>query len=274
MSSHIKRQWLEWLIAGVLCSLGLAERVTADPPERGQGPLFYLLVDRSGSMEKLPEDPAAVGWRGRKIDEVKRQLNQFLSVAPDDCGVAVLAFDVDLFAGPAFAALGAEQRRKLQAFINSVEPDGKKTHLWTSLNRILKSARQSAESWPGRRVHILVFTDGEDNEPDGRTAESVLAGYQDLLKEQVRLSYISLGLTMQAERRDHLHQHRVEVIDSLTPDDIIPVIPGFRWVPEQPRAGQVVQIVERDAGTGRATHLPLRRCGQCRTGSGVPTCLQ
>ena len=105
MMSLVKKIWLDWLVLAILAGLCLAEMPGEPSVVGGGGSLFFVLIDRSGSMGASPADPAAAGWRARKIDEVRRQLGEFFALAPDDSGVAVFAFDTELVAGPTFTPL-------------------------------------------------------------------------------------------------------------------------------------------------------------------------
>jgi PKD repeat protein len=210
---------------------------------------YFLLIDTSASMSETPKRPAVKeDWKTSKFAEIQRQLRDFCVALPAETEVAVFTFDRELKEGPRMVFTGDEQREQLRNFFAKLTANGQQTYAWRSLDFVLEKARQATAQAPGTTARVLIYTDGEDNDPSRPNLEVILGRYRDELKARIRPTYVTLGFTLASEFKDKLEQFNFQVRPSLTPEDIIPLTASFDWVPIRPTAGDDVQFVDRSGG--------------------------
>jgi len=239
---------LRWfvLVASWISLLGL----NASAQDRPYA--YYLLIDTSASMTETPRAPkVSEDWKESKLEAVRRELGRFCSSLPTEADVGIYTFDVELREGPNVAILSEEDRDQLRKYFAQLDARGKQTHLWRSLAVVLEKASQTVQATPGKMVRVLVFTDGEDTDPSSPGPEPVLQRYQDLIRNQGRLTYITLGYTLRSDYKEILEKYGVRIPTVATPADIIPPEASFDWSPPKPVCTKQVQFIDCSGGVIR-----------------------
>ena len=173
---------------------------------------FYLLIDVSASMTEVPKKPQVPeDWKDTKLAEVKRQLGDFCASLPVESEVRVFTFANEVRESLHVELVGNQQRSQLRALFAGLEAKGTETHLWDSLGFVLEKASQAVSATPGKSVRLLVYTDGEENSPDPPDPEKILEPYQTLIKERVRVTYVSLGFTLRSEVQEVFARYSIRV---------------------------------------------------------------
>ncbi|MCA9173284.1 MAG: PKD domain-containing protein [Planctomycetales bacterium] len=212
---------------------------------------FLVVLDTSASMNDEPQSEGKARWRGTKLDEVKRQIGDFLNRVPNETTIALYAFDEVLTTGPRITVLKEADRKQLVDYVDGLPARGKQTKLWDSLAQVLEVGREQATRQPGRQVRVLLYTDMQDNDPAGPKPAEVLARFKDVLREQVRLSYVSVDFTLKKEVRQLLESSHVSVGNAVQPEDMMPLVASFQVAVEQPVAGASVQFADQSLGLVR-----------------------
>ena len=221
--------------------------------ERDEPSAYFILVDQSTSMNEQPKNNA-ISWKLSKHDEVTQQLADFTTSLPPESRVLVYTFARDLRKGPDVILGSDQERTTLRKFFAALKADGDRTHLWSALNQVLTDAGRFAEQNPGRPVKVLAYSDGEDNEQGGPGLTAVLKEHQRLLKEQVKLTYVTLGFTLRSDVKATISEF-ASVRESITAADVLPLIAEFSWVPQNPVVGEVVQFIDHSGGVIRNRSL-------------------
>lgn len=148
----------------------------APEPYQIPGLALVFVMDRSGSMG----DPAGAGLS--KIDVLKRSALRSLEVLDPDDWVGLIAFDADFEWIVPLKPLG--NRQEFLSNIQRLSANG-----GTDLYFALKSAFETLEKTPARVKHILVFTDGHNNNRREREYREL---YGRLAKSSVRVSTLGI----------------------------------------------------------------------------------
>ena len=257
---------LRWfvLVALLISLLGL----TASAQDRPHA--YYLLIDTSASMTETPRAPKVPeDWKESKLEVVKRQLGDFCASLPAETEVVIYTFDSDVREGPQVVILGNDQRQQLRAFFGEFEAKGKQTHLWRSLAFVLEKVSQSVEATPGRMARVLVYTDGEDNDPTAPDPAGILERHKELIKDRGRVTYVTLGFTLRSDYQQVFATYGVRIRASLSPAEIIPLESSFSWHPRQPVVGEEVQFVDHSGGVIREYSWDFAD-GTARSGDKAP----
>jgi PKD repeat protein len=235
------------LLAGLVVALGGGFAPAQDRPHA-----YYVLIDTSASMTETPRAPKVPeDWKESKLEAVKRELGRFCVSLPSETEVVIYTFDARVQPGPEVVILGEEDRERLRKFFSEFEAKGKQTHLWRSLAFVLEKVSQSVKATPGKTARVLVYTDGEDNDPAAPDADALLAQYDDLLRDRGQLTYVTLGYTLRSDYQQVLEKHGVRIQRSLSSEDVLPPLPNFSWRPRQPVAGEEVQFIDHSGGVIR-----------------------
>lgn len=215
---------------------------------------FFLLIDTSSSMSEVPKKPKVPeDWKFSKMAEVKRQLTNFLAGLPTETAIKAFVFDQTIRPGPQCEVLDAEQREKLTSYFGNLRAVGAQTFAWRSLDYVLEKAHLAvAVGSPGITVKVLIFTDGEDNDPARPDLSAILAKYSDDLKDRIEASYITLGFTLSSDLVRVLKESQVQVRAAYKPAEIIPLNAAFSWAPLRPTAEEdEVEFADQTQGSAR-----------------------
>lgn len=155
----------------------------APEPYQIPGLALVFVMDRSGSMG----DPAGRGIP--KIEILKRAALRSLEVLDQDDWVGLIAFDTDYSWIVPLRPLG--DGRQFSTSIQSLTANG-----GTDLYFALKAAFDALEKTPARIKHILVFTDGHNNNRREREYREL---YERLAKSSVRVSTLGIDRTPNEE---------------------------------------------------------------------------
>ncbi len=145
-------------------------------PYQVPGLALVFVMDRSGSMG----DPAGGGIP--KIEILKRAALRSLEVLDQDDWVGLIAFDTDHTWIVHLKPLG--DKREFNANIQRLTANG-----GTDLYFALKEAFDTLERTPARIKHILVFTDGHNNNKREREYREL---YERLSKSSIRVSTLGI----------------------------------------------------------------------------------
>lgn len=228
------------------CLLGLLHpalpAVAQDRPHA-----YFVLIDTSTSMSEVPKRPKVpTDWTRPKMAEVQRQLGEFCAGLPAETEVRIFTFDREFRDGPQVTIAGDSQRDELRKFFATVQPVGNATFAWNSLNRVLGKAAEYAKATPGARVRVLMYTDGEDNDPSKPDVRRILAAYEDLLKEEIQPTIVTLGFTLAKDVTDALTDAGVEHAATFEPQ--LPLIATLDWEPRQPTTRDEVRFIDCSLG--------------------------
>ncbi|MCX8102854.1 MAG: VWA domain-containing protein [Candidatus Bipolaricaulota bacterium] len=151
----------------------------APEPYQIPGLALVFVMDRSGSMG----DPAGRGVP--KIEILKRAALRSLEVLDRDDWVGLIAFDTDYTWIVPLRPLG--DGHEFSTNIRSLSANG-----GTDLYFALKAAFETLEKTPARIKHILVFTDGHNNNERRREYQEL---YERFAKSTVRVSTLGIDRT-------------------------------------------------------------------------------
>jgi len=225
------------LLAGLL----LAVLSTTEAPAQETKEAYILLIDTSDSMNETPPK-----WTTTKITEVKRQLAEFCAALPRETRVMIYTFDrKPPRAGPRLVIRDDADRAKLRQFFDDLTAKGEATHAWSSLESVLGEGRTLLKESPNTTVRLLMFTDGVDNENSGRDLDGILKPFDDLLKDRVRMSYISLGFTLGDLFKKTLGNHSIETVPVFDKNELIPLEAAFGWAPARVTTEVDVQFFDK-----------------------------
>lgn len=245
MSGKPGLRWLV-LVASWISLLG----VTASAQERPYA--YYLLIDTSASMTETPRAPkVSEDWKESKLEAVRRELGRFCSSLPTEADVGIYTFDVELREGPNVAILSEQDRDQLRKYFAQLDAKGKQTHLWRSLAVVLEKASQTVQATPGKMVRVLVFSDGEDTDPNSPGPEAVLQRYKDLLKDRAQLTYVTLGYTLRSDYQKIIEDAGGEIQKATSAADIFPLIAELDWMPRKPVCTKEVHFIDCSGGVIR-----------------------
>lgn len=234
------------LIASVVW---LAGWLSSTPPVAAQERphAYYVLVDTSTSMSEVPKQPKVpTDWTQPKMAEVRRQLGEFCAGLPSETEVRIFTFDRDFREGPQVTIAGDAQRDELRKFFATLQPIGNATFAWNSLNRVLGKAAEYVRAAPGARVRVLMYTDGEDNDPSKPDLRKMLSAYKDLLKNEIKPTIVTLGFTLEMDATDALTEAGVEHTAAYEPQ--LPLIATLDWEPRQPTPRDAVRFIDCSMG--------------------------
>ncbi|MFN4218160.1 MAG: VWA domain-containing protein [Candidatus Bipolaricaulia bacterium] len=148
----------------------------APEPYQIPGLALVFVMDRSGSMG----DPAGSGVS--KIEILKRAALRSIEVLDPDDWVGLIAFDTEFDWIVPLKPLGDKQ--EFNSSIQRLNANG-----GTDLYFALKSALETLEKTPARVKHILVFTDGHNNNKREREYHELYERFQ---KSTVRVSTLGI----------------------------------------------------------------------------------
>jgi len=148
----------------------------APEPYQIPGLALVFVMDRSGSMG----DPAGGGVS--KIEILKRSALRSIEVLDPDDWVGLIAFDTEFEWIVPLKPLGDKQ--EFNSNIQRLNANG-----GTDLYFALQSALETLEKTPARVKHILVFTDGHNNNKREREYREL---YERLAKSSVRVSTLGI----------------------------------------------------------------------------------
>lgn len=141
--------------------------VHASPPPKD----LILLIDTSGSVRRANLVP--------KIQESVKQVLHSHSSEGDR--VRIYTFDKDVRGVIDETIRSPEDRERISNSLGHLEAYGKWTHLASALERGLQDASDVRRDQPGRKVQIILYTDGRnDPPPSAKGGRSVT--FDDLLK--------------------------------------------------------------------------------------------
>ncbi|MCP3903911.1 MAG: PKD domain-containing protein [Planctomycetes bacterium] len=234
-----------WLLGMVLVTGVFAGTVLGQVNQQA----ILLLLDTSASMKQKPK-----GMQTSKAAEVKRQLGQFCVSLPRNTDVRIFTFDkTPVIPGPSLVVNDEASRQTLRGFFEALQTEGQFTYAWSALETVLGEARTMLDTEPTRTVWIYVYTDGEDNEQPPRNLEAILDGFDDLLqnRDQIRVSYITLGFELKKDVADAFARHGISVLAALRPEDwmnISPISADFDWSPWRALAASPIHFNDRSVG--------------------------
>ncbi|GAA5533988.1 hypothetical protein Dalu01_02396 [Deinococcus aluminii] len=188
-----------------------------------QGPLpersrYVVMLDVSGSM---------VGKGDGKYDifgQVERELGVFLEETTSTSTVRLVTFARGVEASRDFDYPG--QKAELQAYLNTLKPDGTRTFLYRSMQRVFSGLRKD----PSLATTVYVLTDGNDNDPQPVNLQGALATFEKSRGTFDKLYYIGLGTDIPRAAETAFdatsYARTLEV-----PPRIIPQLGGFGLLP-------------------------------------------
>ena len=229
-------------------AIALSTCSTISLAQSDQQTAYAVMLDTSGSMGNQSNSPTGV-W-GIKIIEVRRQLGGFLTSLPDGTTVKVYTFDEGLKRYEKITVNSEKQRQKLQSIFDNLNPTGKYTNLWEHLDTVMTEMATAAEATPGRPIRLLVYTDGENypSHKSGPTLAQVLKRHKEILTNHVQLTYVTLGFELKTEVKEAMAATNINVVSSVTPDQVIPLTPEFSWSPSEVVVNQPVQFIDHTGG--------------------------
>lgn len=208
---------------------------------QGQQDAYILLIDTSSSMKETPKS-----WKDTKIAEVKRQLAEFCTALPRDTQIIIYTFSSKPpKQGPRVVVRGKDEQVTLRNYFDELKATGRETHAWSSLDIVLDEAKDLIKQNPQTTVHLYMYTDGDDNEKPQRNLDTILDQYDDLLKDQIRMSYVTLGFTLSERLKNALKDHNISTVDAMDWEDLVPLNAAFGWAPAMITTQVPVQFFDK-----------------------------
>jgi PKD repeat protein len=211
---------------------------------QGQEDIFFLLIDTSQSMNQRMS-----GGNTSRMESVKTSLMDFCGRIPPDSQVWLYTFDNGIRKKlEAVPMADNASRQNLIQFIKDIEGTGKVTYAWSSLDEVLSKASTLVEKQTSQ-VHLLVYSDGKDEQKDGSPLADVLAKYQNQIKTKaINGSYITVGFELDKPVVSTLTEGGFEVLAAFDPEALTPLKVMFGWAPERPLKNQQIQFFDRSLG--------------------------
>ena len=241
------RSWRWWSVVVVLAMTGLLHGGIAKAQESRV--CAYLLLDASSSMN------AQRTGRGSWLDAVKQQLPKYVDSISDGTRVKFLTFD----RGQPRLVLDrvvadAADRRAIADSITRLKADGQATHMCAAIAAVLSDARREFEKDRRTEFRVLVYTDGEDNDPESGTdvagrLNRILTSFPDLrLGDRLPLTYVTLGFPAEAGLRRVIEAAGGQVVSAADPEDLLLLAADFGCSPAAGERGKPIQFFDRSTG--------------------------
>lgn len=152
---------------------------------------YIVLLDVSGSMVGLPPGSGNADIFG----DVQASLTAFIDELDPGTTVFVAPFAGGIREVERFN-VGAD-REAAKDFVGSLRADGSRTHVYTSLLEAFSAYNDFRASQAARRIGVvLVYTDGQDNSPGGRTMKDVVEEFGLERQPDDFLYYSTLGVEL------------------------------------------------------------------------------
>ncbi len=213
-------------------------------------PTFLLVIDISGSMnDRFPAPVQPVLTDATKLMDVKRRLGMLAEHLPEGTRVIVTVFDHQSNQVCDLTLDGPTARSKLRNVFTQIKSRDSSTNLWVTLDAQLALAKSLVESKPESRVRVLLYSDGEDsNRQSPINHETLVTKFGESLQSTVRLDWISIGYDLKADVKSVLEKSGVQFSKPETPDDLYPLIAGFKLSKQQLFVGEVLRIDDESTG--------------------------
>jgi hypothetical protein len=172
-------------IAGVAPLAAQSTGVTVD---------YIVLVDVSGSMVGLPAGQGHYNIFPR----VQEAVSSFLSELEPGARVVIAPFAGGLRPSRRFDIQTRSDIEAAQQFVRSLQATGSNTYVYGAIRDLFSrySLMRAADST--RVAALLVFTDGEDNGPEGLTMQQVVDSFALKRQENDFIYYATLGAALSA----------------------------------------------------------------------------
>jgi PKD repeat protein len=226
---------------------GGLETTSADEPV-GPPTTFIVLVDISGSMDD--PFPAPIQQRledSSKLLDVKRRLELLADNLPASTHVIVKIFDHDAQLIFDDRLDDDATRKRLRDAFGNIKSRGGSTYLWRTLDDGLSVAREIVTDNPGKRVRVILYSDGKDEEKK-LTHQDLISKHGERLLSTVRLDWICIGYDIGKDVRKALSEQGVVFTNADTPDELDPVIAKFSCESTSVVLGTPVEILDRSTG--------------------------
>jgi PKD repeat protein len=219
---------------------------TSGPPT-----IFVVLIDKSGSMDH--PFPAPIQARlsdVTKLQDVRRRLGLLADHLPENSHVIVIAFDHEAQRLYSERLDSDAERKKLREVFAAIESRGGSTYLWRTLDSSLAMAKSLIEQQPGRRVRLLLYTDGIDEERrPGLDHQSIVRKYRNWLQSSVELDWITIGFDVGEDVQKELSEAGVRITKADTPDDLEPLIARFGLSARELPVAAELRLTDTSIGT-------------------------
>ena len=249
------RQFLHCIIS-ILLMLALAGFQVIGADNQGGNtslrtpPIFLVIIDISGSMnDRFPAPVQPILTDATKLMDVKRRLGMLAEHLPEGTRVLVTVFDHDANQLCDLTLDQPTSRSNLRKVFSEIKSRDSSTNLWTTLDAQLTLAKTLVDAKPESRVRVLLYSDGEDsNKQNPINHETLVKKFGNSLQSTVRLDWISIGYDLRADVKSVLQKNGVQFSKPETPDELYPLIAGFKLSKQELVAGELLQLEDESTG--------------------------
>lgn len=163
---------------------------------------YLILIDVSGSMEGLP----AGSGNANIFDKVQASINEFIGEVEPGANIIVAPFSAGLEGFRGFPVTNTGGTSQAQAYVSGLKATGSATHVYDSIEEAFSRYNSSVRKGEQRVAVLMVFTDGLDNSPNGRTMTEIMRVYGLKRQRHDWIYYNTLGVELSAADREAIEQ--------------------------------------------------------------------
>jgi len=193
MRRHIRPLVLALFCAALVLSLsGTSASASTAPPQK-QVFDYIFVVDVTGSMMGQGSgNPAVI------MPQVKTAIAEQIMSFDDGATVVIVSFSKGIKASKTFVLTDANARKEAVDYVSGLKANSTGTWIYSSMLEALKESKRIAADSPGNHMQtLLLFTDGQDNEPGKKHAFADVARAFSLQRgdtENLWFKYQTLGV--------------------------------------------------------------------------------
>jgi hypothetical protein len=161
---------------------------------------YIFLIDESASM--VGQGTGSVNI----MPKVRVALLEYVRQIPLQSRILVMPFSDGIKNRFEITLESSQEVERLQEYMMSIDPKGQRTFVYRAIDEALKQARLMKGADELKFQQVLLFTDGRDNDPEGRTMQDQMDLFSQMHRDNKRLFlfYYTLGVDLPEEDRSVL----------------------------------------------------------------------
>ena len=158
---------------------------------------YIFLIDASASMAGKEQGSVNI------IPKVRVALEEYAKTIPIGSRVVVMPFSDVIMDRFDITIKTTQDITQLQEYFMSIDPTGRRTFIYRSLGETEKIAKEMNGINSPRQQHILLYTDGRDNDPARRSMDNQMELFSRMRRDNNKLFlfYYTLGVDLPEEEK-------------------------------------------------------------------------
>lgn len=216
---------------------------------------YFFVVDRSPSMGfSMP------GTNQSKIDTLKKQIQLFSDYTYNDALIRIYSFSTDVEEIITTTLDEPEKRFELANAVQKIQAsrtNGDYTRMWRALKHASEEAQRMLDENPNlRKIKLVLFSDGEDNDPNP-PADIGLSGSDSEKLLRLEPVFVSINAKLSDSFVDELEGKGVRTTEVKKPDDLLLLDPILSYYPSKVEAEQPIWLVSLSNGKINRTEIEI-----------------